>query len=304
MNRWMAKLAQGTARLAFWRKPATAIAPASPAAVPMTPEAQPEPADAAAPAATPGVKPGWFARLKQSLVRRKRSAKLPLLVDQIIAPEAAPAHDSAATPEIPPPPKLSLLARIKSMLRRTPKPAPIVADAAASPAEIRQAGSPRDAVPTDAAEAAPEGRMARVLGLMGRKWVWIPSASAVLLAIMGTLTFMLLQSKHETKQLRTDLVAAQKELKKPSIGKQLASHHDAAVQAEPHSAAPTQVALIQTATHQDTPKQADESAHAPVGKLAAGKPSDFTGDCDVSDRASVTQNLKNCIEGFNKAMGH
>lgn len=65
MNRWMAKLAQGTARLAFWRKPATAIAPASPAAEPMTPEAQPEPADAAAPAATPGVKPGWFARLKQ-----------------------------------------------------------------------------------------------------------------------------------------------------------------------------------------------------------------------------------------------
>ena len=119
--------------------------------------------------------------------------------------------------------------------------------------------------------------------------MWIPSASAVLLAIMGTLTFMLLQSKHETKQLRTDLVAAQKELKKPSVGKQLASHHDAAIQAAPH---------------QDTPKQADEFAHAPVGMLAAGKPSDFTGDCDVSDKASVTQNLKNCIEDFNKAMGH
>jgi hypothetical protein len=44
-------------------------------------------------------------------------------------------------------------------------------------------------------------------------------------------------------------------------------------------------------------------AFAAVGSAAAGSPPRITpGDCQVSDKASVTQNLKNCIDSFNRSM--
>jgi hypothetical protein len=113
---------------------------------------------------------------------------------------------------------------------------------------------------------------------------------------MGTLLFMLLQSKHETQQLKTDLVATQQQLNKSRIEKPAVVHEGTAGQAPSHpSAAPPTPAPkdppVLTASLQDSSEQ------------VAG-PVDFTGDCDVSDQASVVKNLKKCIDGFNKAMGH
>ena len=79
------KLARGTARLAFWRKPVEA----SPdAAAPAAASASIAPTSADAP------KPGWFARLKHKLHQGKEPAAP--------APAAVPAQAVVATPAPPP----------------------------------------------------------------------------------------------------------------------------------------------------------------------------------------------------------
>lgn len=234
MNRFVAKLVQGSARLAFWRK---------------------------------------------------RGAKLPLLVDQIVEADASPAQapEAADTPDMSQPsPRLSLLARLKAMLRRKPKAeqTEATADTDASDTEEAVEAPTRDVESADEDEDAPTaGRRPRVLALLTSKRVLIPGVGVAVLAIMGTMTFMLVQSKQETEKLQADLLAAEKKIKQATVVKPDASS--------------------KAAMRQGVSMQADNPDHSSVASAADVQPGLSEGDCVVSNKESVTKNLKNCIEAFN-----
>jgi hypothetical protein len=208
-----------------------------------------------------------------------------------------------------------LLARLKKILRRQPKPEPLVAEEAAAKPDAAKpdaqankgSTATRDAHPADDVDAMPVSRMGRVLGMLSNKWVWIPGVSVAMLAIIATMTLMLLQSKHDNEQLQADLVATRKALKKTGIEQHAAapqnpSMHVASLQTgDPVPAPDGHVAA--TAVSEETASKADEPAHAAAGSADSGQPGAYTGNCDVSDQASVIKNLRNCIEGFNKAAG-
>lgn len=287
MNRFAAKLMQGAARLAFWRKPASAL-PADPGSAKSAPAQQ----DASASVIPPAPKLGWLARVKRAF-RRKQPATLPLLVDQIIesgAPNAGQAESA------------------------DPEPA----------ADQTQQSAPGSApVPADIADAVPVSRMVRVLGLLGNKWVWIPGVSVIVLAIIVTLALMLVQSTQEKDHLQAELAASQKALKtkialkepQPAPARPPEAH---AADAHPppqvekpvpipinHAEEPGPAPTASTPTASTTESVQPPAAHAEPAPLhAVGKaklPAAADLNCDVSDKASVTKNLKNCIDAFNKA---
>ncbi len=337
MNRLTAKFVHGLARLAFWRKPVEAI-PEQPQSPEPAPAGRVKTTEAA-PGATadmPVIRTGWFARLKQVL-RRHRDPALESFMDPDPGvgthPSPEPVGVSAAEDGVSRP-KLSLLDRLKTTLRRQPKTqqieADVVADAlkpgtekgdqatassdthpddgvpqlklsflgrlkttfrrqpkleqievdadanASKPgAETdRKTSGPSDARPDDEADAVQISRMRRVGAMLSNKWVWIPSVSIVLLAIMIAMLLMLLQSAQEKKQLQTKLIATQKKLEQTSIPKQ-------------------------TAARKNAPGHADDPTHETLGSAADTQPGADVGDCVVTDKASVSQNLKNCIDSFN-----
>lgn len=170
---------------------------------------------------------------------------------------------SAAAADDAPVPKLSLLARLKRRLRRQPElPLEAAADAGAP--------SPDQAGDADGEETAvPVGRARRVLATLSKKRVWIPAVSLVLLALMGTLTLMLLQSAQEKKKLQTELLATQKKLEQTVARKAAAKRHAS---------------------------RATDGATATTAGDSLGE----DGDCTVHDKESVIRNLKNCIDSFNQ----
>jgi hypothetical protein len=338
LNRFVAKLVKGSARLAFWRKRVDA-APEQPQ--PPVPETsrQAEPARAETPASADVPRqPGWFARLGHTRRRRKKPApeSTPDVVQTVVeAPPSRKSSDASATADAVPPPKPSLLARLKNTLRRQPGPEQVVADTeavtngsgkssaaksalaedgqAATPASVeppvsfaarlknklrrrpwsaqpaadeaaeepgaekdKQATASSDDDSADDADAPHVSRIGRVLALLSNKWVWIPSVSMVILAFAGTMTWMLVQSKHEREQLQVKLASTQKQLKQVSIEKQVA-------------------------LRQPDPRPVGVLASASVGSAAATQSGVDVGDCDVSSKESVAKNLKNCIEAFNNS---
>lgn len=151
-----------------------------------------------------------------------------------------------------------------------------------------------EATPAENSENPKTKLVRRLLGILSKKWVLIPSVSVAMLAIMGTLSFMLMQSKQATYELQAELASAKKQLKqfplKPEVAPPVRMAHQ---DVSPHDVDHAQ-SSPETAAHDQTSPQA-----------AAGSPPtpypNIDMDCDVSDKASVAKNLKNCIEAFNQA---
>lgn len=134
------------------------------------------------------------------------------------------------------------------------------------------------------------------IGLLGKRRVWIVGGSLMLLGVMGSLAYMLMQSSNEKARLQAELSAAKQALK--------------------HADAKPAVAVIPPLL--PTPVPSPEAAHAephaepraepdPAPVYLASAPSKRVPvqmDCELSDKASVGLNLKKCIEAFNQATGH
>ena len=191
---------------------------------------------------------------------------------------------ASATADDLPAPKPSLLARLKSTLRRPSRAEQPEADEDTPPSRSRPTRTATVSSQTDpdADEAAvPLSLVQRVRAVLINKWVWVPGVSVMLIALIATMMWMLLQSGQEKKQLQIELVAAQKKLKQASAAKPVAVSHGAPKQA-------------------GNPAVASGLAVATAGDTAAGSgPGADAGGCDVSSKANVTQNLKNCIDSFN-----
>lgn len=183
--------------------------------------------------------------------------------------------DGNAIEEAASAPKLSVLARLKTTFRRQTKPEALEADESIPGEGLNRdtaAFSEDDESYSDEDTAQP-GRIRRVLATLSNKWVWIPGASAMLLVLIGAMVLMLLQSAQEKEHLQAELLATQKKLEQTGVAKEVTV--DAAV-----------------------PAPAAVPAFAAVGS----RPGVDAGDCQVSDKASVAQNLKNCIDSFNRSM--
>ena len=288
MKRLTPKLTHWFARLAFWRKPAapTPEQLESPDPAPAGDSSSVETESGAA-ADVPMLPVGWFARLKQALNRRRSPVPEPSMdTDQTEVLESpsvehSDATSATATADDVPIPRHSLLARLRNTLRRKPKPEQLAADAdesQSSTERINEEAEPSDGDPDGDEDAQQAGRMRCALATLSSKWVWMPGVGILLLVPVAAMTLMLLQSEHEKAQLQAELIATQKKLEQTTLSKKAAAS-------------------------QETPKQAGGPAVAIVGSAAAAtKPGVDAGDCLVSDKASVTQNLKNCIDSFNNAM--
>ena len=172
-----------------------------------------------------------------------------------------------------------MLARLKTTVRRQTKPAVLEADES-----IPSAGLNRDTTAFSEDESdsdedtAQPGRIRRVLVTLSNKWVWIPGASAMLLVLIGAMALMLLQSAQEKQHLQAELLAMQKKLEQTGVAKDGTADAPA-------------------------PVPADAPAFSAVGSAVADRrPGIDAGDCQVSDQTSVAQNLKNCIDSFNRSM--
>jgi hypothetical protein len=279
LNRLTAKLVQGVSRLAFWRKPAAAFPeqPETPALEAST-AVQPE-TEQAAVADTAEPQTSRFERLKQLLkLGRKSIAEQPLAPDSAALAEA-PARELAdenAIEEAASAPKLSVLARLKATFRRQAKPEALEADESIPGAERNRDATAFSEDESDSDEdTAQPGRTRRALAMLSNKWVWIPGASAMLLVPIGAMALLLQQSAQEKEHLQAELLATQNKFEQAGVAKEVAV--DTAVPAPAPAAVPAYVA-------------------------ADSRPGIDAGDCQVSDKASVTQNLKRCIDSFNRSM--
>ena len=214
-------------------------------------------------AAIPAPKAGWFARLMQ-VFRRQHKA----------APEQTEATDVIEKTSTPKP---SLMSRFRNKFRRQSVPE--------APEETRDAvhhngQKPARTMVSDN-ENTPEdtpkiGFFKRWLAKLCNKWVWIPCVGVLLLSLIGSVLWIVLHTTQEKEKLQAELRETKKQLKK-------------------------QVALVKKPS-------ALEIAPQPATDLAAATttPSNSelntatdSGDCLVTNKESVTKNLKNCIESFN-----
>lgn len=137
-----------------------------------------------------------------------------------------------------------------------------------------------------------KGEGPTLIGLRGKKRVWIAGASLMLLGMVGSLAFMLVQSSNEKSRLQAELSAAKQALRQAD--------------------AKPPVAIIPPLLPAPVPppeaahaKPQAEPASAPVYLASASsKRAPVQMDCELSDKASVGLNLKKCIEAFNQATGH
>lgn len=274
MNRLTAKLVQGFSRLAFWRKPAAPLPeqpemPAPEASTEAPPEAEPV---AVVDTAEPQV--GRFERLKRFLGRVRKpvveQAAEPVQAALDEAPAREPADENVIEEAASAPPR-SWLARLKTTFRRQPGPEVIEADESIPDAKRNRDATAFSEDESDSDEdAVPPGHIRRALAALSSKWVWIPATSV----LIGAMALMLLQSGQEKEHLQAELLATQKKLEQQGVAKAAAVEADAG--------------------------PADAPAFAAVGAVADSSPGIDAGDCQVSDKESVTQNLKNCIDSFNR----
>lgn len=194
--------------------------------------------------------------------------------------------------------------------------AAVATEVIASPPELH------DAVSANDSNAPPVSRLQRLIGdihlfagrirqfrlngaglkgdgpsrLLGKKRVWIASASLMLLGVVGSLTFMLLQSFNEKSRLQAELSAAKQALRQADAKPPVAV-------IPPLLPAPVPPPEAAHAKPQAEPQA--EPASAPVYLASASsKRAPVQMDCELSDKASVGLNLKKCIEAFNQATGH
>lgn len=260
------------ARLAFWRK--SAAVDAGPAS------ADPEPAQRGAAAVEPSSPDHGLERIDASeapaparpgtAADGAKSADLapepPTFLARLIARLRRPKAETAdASPPIEPvtpveaageadPAAASFLARLAAKLRRRPAVDAPSADEALDSED----------------ESAPRG-FRRVLALLSRKIVWVPAASLVLLAVVGTLSALLWQAGQDRTALEAKLKAAEQQLQRT-----------AAPRPRPAGSTPA------------------PSASADAAAPAAGlRPKLAGGDCDINDAESVPLRLKDCIAAFN-----
>lgn len=270
------KLARGAARLAFWRKPVEASPEASMAPAPLDPHE-------------------WGEMLELS---------------GPIAPSAQDAmrFGDDIPVEMGPPGFESEMAQAD------------IAQAEAHQIDTAQPGTTSVAAAHASTDAAPEahpvsqkpGQVSRLLGILSRKRVWIPGVSVAMLAGMASLSFMLMQSKQATHELQAELASARKQLKQAPIQTEVAPPVLVAYQdGVPHQSEPADIPA-EAVAREETPPQAvshPEPAPLPISAVisvasASQAPAprrNIAMNCDISDKASVAKNLKDCIEAFNQA---
>lgn len=154
------------------------------------------------------------------------------------------------------------------------------------PAAEASTAQPADAEVEPAASAdASEPRVdrferARVLATLSNKRVWIPGAAVTLLGLVGVaMALMPPQAAQEKEHLQAERPASKEKSEQTGIAKKRV-----AVEQPPAPAAADVPALA--------------TASSPAGD---SQPGIDGGECEVSDKASVTQNLKNCIDSFNRS---
>lgn len=209
---------------------------------------------------------------------RKPAASTPEEAESLATPEPATAPQSrqaeaeSSAAEDVPVLQTGWLARLKSKFRRPPEHVQPEADE----------DTPRSRAVESATDeaAAHVSRIQHVRAVLTNKWVWVPGISVMLIAIIATMMWMLVQSGQDKKQLQLELVAAQKKLKQASAAKV--------------------VAIKPVVAHPDVHEQAGKPAVVAAGDTPSGsRLGADAGGCDVSNKGNVTQNLKNCIDSFN-----
>lgn len=218
----------------------------------------------------------------------------------VAQPEASAAQHASSPEDVPEkgadsaPAGIGLFRRILSLLGNACAWIPRVgkANSEASPGQQASPSSVPGTMPEEAADAAPAGigRFRRILGLLGSKRVWIPGVGIALLAVIGSLTFMLVKTSSEKAHLQADLSAAQKALKKSG-----AVQTSLAVAVVPPL-------LAGPVPPVEAHSQSVDASTFLTRTSGDGEPVQM--DCELSDKASVAQNLKKCIEAFNQATGH
>jgi hypothetical protein len=285
LNRFTAKFVHGFARLAFWRKPAASMpesADAEPAQAAAAPRSSRHAGAIDSVPAEPAVaRAGWFARIKHTL---RGWLRLTPVQAEALEPVVAAEHSVAkrvepeASEAIASAPKPSVLARLKRLFHRKPVLALAEEEADRPPARshpTRAAATSNLEEPIAEAEVAPASRLQHLRGVLANKRVWIPAVSVALLAVFGTMTWLLLQSGQEKQQLQLELQAANKKLK-PAASLKLAAKVPAP---QPTSHPVSQMPSVAT---DGSPKSGANG-----------------GECLISNPKNIAENLKNCIDGFN-----
>jgi len=267
--------------------------------------------DATETQAEPAPKLSFFTRLK---LKFRHQPKVEISEESDEPPRSASVKQSSATPkpaadtkqkrlrdedvaepEVEPAPKLSFLARLKQKFHRQPKlealedsdeEAPNAISKPSSSAKQRATREEEDTQEPELDEVVKVGFFKRLLNQLSRKWVWIPSVSLIVLALIGGVAFMLVQASHEKAKLKLELQKAQKKIEQ-----------QAAVVKE--AAAVKQAAEVVTA-----PDQPSTPAIAPPPPMIGAansetKPGVNAGDCLVTSKESVAASLKGCIDSFN-----
>jgi hypothetical protein len=331
LNRFTAKLVRGSARLAFWRKPA-----ATPPDDQEAPEASTHstPPELTPDAATEVPPPGRFARLKQALRWRRRppAEEAPDLAEDDDAPILEPGAAGAATADETPAPKLSLLTRLKNRLRRQAElPAEVAEPADAAPlADQTLASEPpilepgADAAAEDEAPAPKRSLLARLASRLRRQPA-IPDEVAADADAFEP------EPEHRRRDESADddsdgdeiaepvsrgrrvlALLSNKWVWIPGVGAVLLVLVGAmtlmllqSAQEKKHlqeELLATQKKLQQTVTKKAAAKHdgAGQAGDAAVTAVADSSPGVDVGDCTVTDKESVILNLKNCIDSFNQ----
>jgi hypothetical protein len=284
LKRWIIKIGYGFSRLAFWRKPVEAnLESSEPESVHQsTPPVEAESGTATDDSARLGI---WFARLKQALKRNRIPDPEPPSRSDI---SAVAEHSSrqevkaGAMVNEAPLPKPSWLARLKGTFRRNStveQLEPVEDTLTLRPEKASVTTAPgHDDTGADE-DAIPVSGIRRMFAVLLSKRVWLPGVSVMLIAIIATMTGMLLHTSQDKKQLQVELLAAQQKLKQVNMVKKVALGPVAAHAA--HAAEPSQAVA-----------SADES---PVESTSGAG----SGDCNISNPENVAENLKNCINSFN-----
>lgn len=274
MKQFFTKISALFARLAFWRKPVTAQVEAPTPVI--APDKTPDSPDASTDATIAAPKIDWLARLKQMFAWRRKTAPQPLLeLDQTVVVERPSSEQlaSTATADEATPPKLAFFARLVSKLRRQPKHA---SDSAPSDASDTKADSALSTAAADVEDLPKPSLKLRVLALLHNKWVVISGAGGLVLALVVTVVVLLVSTTQEKEKLKAELLEAKKKLAHPVVVKR---------------EIPAPAALPQ---HLDGSKVV-----ANVTKTQPRSVNSPDGDCVVTDKESVGQSLKDCIDNFN-----
>lgn len=301
LNAWLAKLA-------FWRKPAADNSAAQAESAPDTdaqdadtqdaPPASAETAAEDAPEAlqAAAAKPNWLVRIKGLFNFRRRNIAAVAdgeteTGDEAVTQEshAAGAATDASDAEDSPSPKPTFIARLKQLLRFRRKPA--ASDETETDDKTQAVDSAAEADSPAEEEEAPPSRLKRILRRLRNKWVWIPATSVAVLGLVSWIVVAMLHATQEKARLQAELQTAKKMLEQKTV-----------TAVAPPAPTPAPAA----ASPPDKPESKVDPAFQIVGHVPAAKSEEAAGldagDCLVKDKASVSENLKNCITSFNQAL--